>query len=234
MRARFIAPLLRPVRFGEARLPPPPLFVCAGAIHRASAGAGAGRAGRRRAGRRRAGRRRARKKRGHPFGCPLKGGDDLLSRFRSTIGAEGLNFSVRNGKRWIPLALVAYVSFSCAHPPMRRCAWEKPCGRHCTKPTRSEHWESLPGKGFGLLVPLGCHRRRCCTCGLSTSSSSTALGGDLILGRASRLDAFSAYPGRTRLPCGAPGGTAGTPAVRPTRSSRTSVGAPQISNARNR
>ena len=126
------------------------------------------------------------------------------------------------------------ISFSCAHPPMRRCAWEKPCGRHCTKPTRSEHWESLPGKGFGLLVPLGCHRRRCCTCGLSTSSSSTALGGDLILGRASRLDAFSAYPGRTRLPCGAPGGTAGTPAVRPTRSSRTSVGAPQISNARNR
>ena len=30
-------------------------------------------------------------------------------------------------------------------------------------------------KGFGRLVPLGCARRRACTCGLSTSSSSTAL-----------------------------------------------------------
>ena len=29
-----------------------------------------------------------------------KGGGDLLSRLRSTIGAVGLNFSVRNGKRW--------------------------------------------------------------------------------------------------------------------------------------
>ena len=29
-----------------------------------------------------------------------KDGGDLLSRLRSTIGAAGLNFSVRNGKRW--------------------------------------------------------------------------------------------------------------------------------------
>ena len=35
-----------------------------------------------------------------------KSGDDLLSRFRSTIGADGLNFSVRNGKRWFPIAKV--------------------------------------------------------------------------------------------------------------------------------
>ena len=33
-----------------------------------------------------------------------KTGGDLLSRFRSTIGAGRLNFSVRNGKRWaLPL-----------------------------------------------------------------------------------------------------------------------------------
>ena len=31
------------------------------------------------------------------------------------------------------------------------------------------------GKGFGLLVSLGCRRRRPCTCDLSTSSSPTAL-----------------------------------------------------------
>ena len=45
----------------------------------------------------------------------------------------------------------------------------------------------------------------------------------LIPGPASRLDAFSAYPFRAWLPCHAPGGTTGTPAARPTRSSRTSV-----------
>ena len=43
----------------------------------------------------------------------------------------------------------------------------------------------------------------------------------LILGRASHLDAVSAYPFRTWSPSGAPGGTAGTPAVRPSRSLRT-------------
>jgi hypothetical protein len=35
--------------------------------------------------------------------------------------------------------------------------------------------------------------------------------GDLILGRASHLDAFSAYPNQTWLPSNAPGGTTGTP-----------------------
>ena len=46
---------------------------------------------------------------------------------------------------------------------------------------------------------------------------------------ASCLDAFSTYPAQTRLPGGAPGGTTGSPEVCPTRSSRTSVGSPQIS-----
>ena len=36
----------------------------------------------------------------------LKIGDDLLSHKCSTIGANGLNFSVRNGKRWNPIAIV--------------------------------------------------------------------------------------------------------------------------------
>ena len=36
----------------------------------------------------------------------LKIGDDLLSRECSTIGANGFNFSVRNGKRWCPIAIV--------------------------------------------------------------------------------------------------------------------------------
>ena len=77
-------------------------------------------------------------------------------------------------------------------------------------------------------------RRRRSTSGLSTWSSPTALTGGLISGGASRLDAFSAYPARTWLPSGAPGGATGTPAVRPARSSRTSASAPQASYARNR
>jgi hypothetical protein len=36
----------------------------------------------------------------------IKVGDDLLSHNCSTIGAIGLNFSVRNGKRWNPDAIV--------------------------------------------------------------------------------------------------------------------------------
>ena len=38
-----------------------------------------------------------------------KKGGDLLSHNCSTIGAEGLNFSVRNGKRWNTLALTTYI-----------------------------------------------------------------------------------------------------------------------------
>ena len=60
------------------------------------------------------------------------------------------------------------------------------------------------------------------------------LNGDLISEGASRLDAFSAYHFRTWLPGGAAGATTGTPEVRPSRSSRTKDGAPQISHARNR
>ena len=55
--------------------------------------------------------------------------------------------------------------------------------------------------------------------------------GDLILGWASCLDAFSAYPIRTWLPSDALGRTTGALAVRPTRSSRTKVSSPQISCA---
>jgi hypothetical protein len=54
---------------------------------------------------------------------------------------------------------------------------------------------------------------------------------DLILESASRLDAFSVYQIRTWLPGSATGVTTGSLAVRPTRSSRTRVSAPQVCNA---
>ena len=56
--------------------------------------------------------------------------------------------------------------------------------------------------------------------------------GNLILGGASRLDAFSVYPFRTQLPSYAFGKTTGAPVVRPSRSSRTKDSSLQISCAR--
>ena len=47
-----------------------------------------------------------------PFQARDSRGGYLLSHFRSTIGVVRLNFSVRNGKRWIPHAITTLVFFS--------------------------------------------------------------------------------------------------------------------------
>ena len=52
---------------------------------------------------------------GQFFCSALLGGGDLLSHFRSTIGAVRFNFSVRNGKRWSPHAITTLVLSS---PPV--------------------------------------------------------------------------------------------------------------------
>src|SRR5260370_23469140 len=62
--------------------------------------------------------------------------------------------------------------------------------------------EKVEAKPLGLLVPVSYTRCRASTSGLSTQSSSWGPyrvnpEGDLILRRASRLDAFSGYPFRT-------------------------------------
>src|SRR5689334_23667275 len=92
-------------------------------------------------------------------------------------------------------------------------------------------------KPLGLLVPLSCTRCRASTSGLSTQSSSWGPylvnpERDLILRRASRLDAFSGYPFRTQQTSRALGRTTGTPEVRPSRSSRTRDSPSQVSCAR--
>jgi len=61
---------------------------------------------------------------------------------------------------------------------------------------------NVEAKPLGLLVPVSSTRCRASTSGLSTQSSSWGPyrvnpEGDLILRRASRLDAFSGYPFRT-------------------------------------
>ena len=48
----------------------------------------------------------------------IKFGADLLSRpSGSTIGAGGLNFSVRDGKRWVPAAVGAFSLLAGGFPP---------------------------------------------------------------------------------------------------------------------
>ena len=56
--------------------------------------------------------------------------------------------------------------------------------------------------------------------------------GNVVLKRASRLDAFSGYPFRTWLTSRTPGGITGTLEVRPSRSSRTRDSPSQVSYAR--
>ena len=52
------------------------------------------------------------RKKPRTFSGSGSGGGYLLSHFRSTIGVVRLNFSVRNGKRWIPHAITTLVFFS--------------------------------------------------------------------------------------------------------------------------
>ena len=55
--------------------------------------------------------------------------------------------------------------------------------------------------------------------------------GDLILGKVSRLYAFSAYPNQTSLPCRAAGATTGSQEVCSARSSRTKAKPPPFAGA---
>jgi hypothetical protein len=120
---------------------------------------------------------------------------------RSTIGAEGLNFRVRNGTGCFPFAITAETLLRC-HRPLSlkglQPVWRPYLGNR-TVDAKSKGVEAKP---LGLLVPVSCTRCRASTSGLSTQSSSWGPylvnpERDLILRRASRLDAFSGYPFRT-------------------------------------
>ena len=137
----------------------------------------------------------------------------------STIGAAGLNCPVRDGKGWAP-----------------ECDWQagktrSPAG---SAPRAPHAGGNAPGKAFRAISTARLHVSVVHLRPIDVLVSDGPPNGSLISGRASRLDAFSAYPNRTWLPGGAPGGTTRAPAVRPARSSRTSAGPPQASRARNR
>ncbi len=119
----------------------------------------------------------------------------------STIGAEGLNFRVRNGTGCFPFAITAETLLRC-HRPLRQITRPERRPYLGNRIVDAKHQESVEAKPLGLLVPVSCTRCRASTSGLSTQSSSWGPylvnpEGDLILRRASRLDAFSGYPFRT-------------------------------------
>ena len=158
-----------------------------------------------------------------------------LPRVCSTIGAIGLNFSVRNGKRWNPDAITTGISFgqhSVANYSLVLLSFKM----HFVKYQPSAGTPHVAGTAasFGQLVRLGFDIAVFTPASYQRHRLWRPSWGNLILWPASHLDAFSAYPIPTWIPGGAPGGTTGKPEVSPTRSSRTSVRATQISYAHDR
>ena len=131
-----------------------------------------------------------------------EGGGYLLSHFRSTIGVMRFNFSVRNGKRWIPHAITTLSFFVCSSRPSGHNGIRsgKRLQEACRKEIMIQGPKSLllrcfygvrpQRKGFGRLVMLGCGHCCPCTCILSTSSSVTSLMWRSYLGEGFVLRCF--------------------------------------------
>jgi hypothetical protein len=142
----------------------------------------------------------------------------------STIGAGGLNFRVRNGTGCSPSAVAAETAWGCEPPSVMLGTSE---------PDSEREQESSPRPiSTGRLNTSPCLHLRPIYLVVCEGPYPVDPVGDLILGRASRLDAFSAYPCRTWPTSSAAGATTGTPEVRPPRSSRTGGSSPQVSCAR--
>ncbi len=154
--------------------------------------------------------------------------DFSASRSRTIIGAARFHGRVRDGIGWFPRARVA----------------RRKGGGGAMRRGGTRTWRKAPGRGWVLAdqaarsISTGrlhalprVHRHAYPRGGLPRTLRSLKDSGALILGGASRLDAFSGYPVRTWLPGDALGRTTGTPEVRPFRSSRTRNSSFQITYA---
>ena len=117
-----------------------------------------------------------------------KKGGYLLSRFAgSTIGVSGLNFSVRNGKRWDTAAIATIISDSGIHAAQHYIGKrriipltsnqqniKKQTGMYMKKHPCEKKYR-VPDKSFRAISSARLWRRRLYTCTLSTSSSLTTL-----------------------------------------------------------
>ena len=117
----------------------------------------------------------------------------------SIVGRSELNFRVRDGNGWT----LALISTNCQHSSIPSCRLMCNCLHPENRTMYRSVWRRLRlpaqivGQALGLLVPVSCIHYCTSTSGLSTRSSLWALTPywmrDLILGRVSRLDAFSVY-----------------------------------------
>jgi hypothetical protein len=142
----------------------------------------------------------------------------------STIGAERLSFRVRNGTGRFPLAMAAVTRVNVDHPrsgvgAFRTAQWTRVVQRWCSglclvgRLVWSTAWLGRPPRcvGDGVIVwssprPVSTGRLAHLAVLPPPAYQPAGLGGgltrlipvrDLILKRASRLDAFSGYPCRT-------------------------------------
>ena len=147
----------------------------------------------------------------------------------STIGAGGLNFRVRDGTGCIPSAMATEtVSPGSLREAVRGC---DPRAEPENHDSEREQKPSPRPISTGRLHALPRFHLRPINLVVFEGPYLVDPVGDLISGRVSHLDAFSAYLFRTWLTSHAAGATTGTPEVRPPRSSRTRGSSPQVSCA---
>ena len=136
---------------------------------------------------------------------PPEGGSSKLNRRRptlpgpcepSTIGAERLNFSVRNGKRCFPLAKATGNLREIAAAPQNRTAHHM-CNSMLRRTCKYKKPSSPRAISTSLLRALLHFQIWPINLVVSQGSYSLKEMGELILRLASRLDAFSGYPIRT-------------------------------------
>jgi hypothetical protein len=140
----------------------------------------------------------------------------------STIGAGGLNFRVRNGNGCDPSAVATE---TCCHTggAERRLLLEDSIASTNITVNPSPRPIST-----GRLHTLPCFHLRPINVVVYHGPYQVDPVGNLILERASHLDAFSAYPFRRLLTSSALGKTTGAQELRPSRSSRTRDSLPQV------
>ena len=138
----------------------------------------------------------------------------------STIGAGRLNFRVRDGNGCDSAAMAT--GNLAQYQGIRR-----PC-----EPSIASTGIDVPSPrpiSTGRLNTLLCLHLRPINVVVYHGPYQVNPVGNLILERASHLDAFSAYPFRRSLTSSALGRTTGTRELRPSRSSRTRDSLPQVS-----
>ena len=117
---------------------------------------------------------------------------------RSTIGAEGLSFRVRNGTGRFPFAMATETLWSCSGLRVNRNNRPQLKNRTVDAYTRkSLYWLSPRPISTGRLHALPHFHLRPINPVVYWGPYQVTPVGDLILKQASRLDAFSGYPFRT-------------------------------------